>query len=168
VNETDDNRLRNVVTRWILPLVGLFFLLPIVGALRAPSLPDSAPTFVLRDLEGTRWDLAELKGKTVVLNFWATWCGPCRAELPQLNAFARNNPDIVVLGLATDRAKGTLVRFARENELDFPILPAGHSRVTTDYNVTTLPTTVVIKPDGTIRTSHTGIALYPYLWFWTL
>ena len=72
--------------------IGWFALMVVVihgvGALRAPSLPEQAPDFRLRDLDGQEVRLSDFRGQTVVLNFWATWCGPCRVEAPSFSPMA--------------------------------------------------------------------------------
>ena len=65
-----------------------------------PDLPDQAPNFSLTDLQGNHLVLDEMRGQTVVLNFWASWCGPCRDEIPEFSRFAHENPEVAVLGLA--------------------------------------------------------------------
>jgi thiol-disulfide isomerase/thioredoxin len=136
------------------------------GWLRAPDLPQAAPDFELVDLDGGRHTLAELRGKTVVLNFWATWCGPCRMEVPGLSAFARAHPDIPVLGIAVDGEPEALRKAAKELGIDYLVLRAD-AATRAAYGVSTLPTTVIVGPDGTVRSAHAGLMLQPHLWWLT-
>lgn len=133
-----------------------------VGQLRAPDLPDAAPDFTLQTLEGETVQLSSLKGQTVVLNFWATWCGPCRVEIPQFSSFADANPDIPVLGIATDGTPGELKAASKKLGITYPVLRADAATVKA-YGVDTLPTTVIVGPDGTIEAAHAGILTRPQL-----
>ena len=133
-----------------------------VGWLRAPTLPEAAPGFTLLDLEGNAHTLADLRGKTVVLNFWATWCGPCRAEVPGLSSFARAHPDIPVLGIAVDGEPAALRKAAESLGIDYTVLRAD-AATRAAYDVSTLPTTVVIGPDGAVRAAHAGLMVEPHL-----
>lgn len=147
---------------WAATLLGAVVLVQAVGWLRAPDLPEVAPSFSLLDLDGREVQLEDFAGQTVVLNFWATWCGPCRVEIPSFSAFARAHPDVVVLGIAADGPVSKLRRFAREHEMAYPVLRAD-ARVLGDYRVGTYPTTVIVRPDGTIKHAHVGILLRPQL-----
>lgn len=137
-------------------------LLQVVGSLRAPDLPDAAPDFALPDLHGQTVSLSDLRGQTVVLNFWATWCGPCRVEIPSFSAFADANPDITVLGIAADGPVPKLRKSATELGITYPVL-VGDRDVLARYGVTTFPTTVVVGPDGEVRAAHTGMMFRPQL-----
>ncbi|MDP2313117.1 MAG: TlpA disulfide reductase family protein [Pseudomonadota bacterium] len=137
-----------------------------VGWLRAPTLPRAAPDFALADLDGGRHTLAELRGQTVVLNFWATWCGPCRMEVPGLSAFARAHPDIPVLGIAVDGEPDALRKAAEDLGIDYLVLRAD-AETRKAYGVSTLPTTVIVGPDGMVRSAHAGIMIQPHLWWLT-
>ena len=133
-----------------------------VGWLRAPELPPEAPGFTLSTLDGEVVDLASLQGQTVVLNFWATWCGPCRTEIPSFSKFAEANPDIPVLGIATDGTPGELKAAAKKLGITYPVLVADAATVKA-YGVDTLPTTVIVGPDGAIEAAHAGILTRPQL-----
>ena len=133
-----------------------------LGMWRAPSLPDAAPDFTLTDLSGAQTSLADLRGQTVVLNFWATWCGPCRYEIPTLNDFAANNPDVPVLGIAVDGTAQELRRAVATLEIEYPVLMID-APTAAAYEVTTLPTTIVVGPDGRVNGSHAGIIVGPHL-----
>ncbi len=80
------------------------------AAMSAPihaSSPPQPQQLVLTLLDGTRFDLAAVRGQTVVVNFWATWCLPCRAEMPLLDRFARGHPAVAVIGVSMDRKRDT-------------------------------------------------------------
>lgn len=149
----------------------MFLLLVVVlqtglGQLRAPSLPPEAPAFTLPDLEGETVALADFAGQTVVLNFWATWCGPCRLEIPSFSKFAQQNPEIPVLGIAIDGAPEQL-RSAREDlGISYPILRADR-RTLEAYGISGVPTTVVVDGTGQVRSAHVGPLFRPQLWWMT-
>lgn len=147
---------------WLGTLLLALLAMQTVGWLRAPELPEQAPDFALRDLDGQTVSLADFRGQTVVVNFWATWCGPCRIEAPALARFAASHPDIPVLGLATDGPAAKVRATAQRIGADYPILLA--DRATADaYQVTTLPTTVVVGPDGEVRGVHVGLLTDPQI-----
>ena len=137
-----------------------------VGWLRAPDLPAEAPGFTLVSLDGDTVDLASLRGQTVVLNFWATWCGPCRTEIPSFSKFATANPDIPVLGIATDGTAASLARAAESFGIEYPVLIADEATLTA-YQINTIPTTVVVGPDGGVENIHVGMMFRPQLWWAT-
>jgi thiol-disulfide isomerase/thioredoxin len=127
-----------------------------------------APDFTLPDTSGAAVQLSSLRGKPVVLNFWATWCGPCRVELPSFAAFAQSHPEIPVLGIAVE--SGDAVRLAaakRALGIPYPVLIAD-TQVVRDYAITSFPTTVILDADGRIRRSQTGIVFGWQLSLFTL
>lgn len=150
----------------ILVLGAAAALLFVVGRLRAPSLPEVAPGFALASLDGSTIDLADLRGRTVVLNFWATWCPPCRAEIPSFSRFARRHPEIAVLGIAVDGEPDELRQARERMGIDYPVLRADEATLAA-YRVETLPTTVVVDPDGRVRSAHSGMLFGPQLWWLT-
>lgn len=138
-----------------------------VGWLRSPDLPASAPDFSLATLDGSRVALSGLRGQTVVLNFWATWCGPCRIELPTLVDFAADHPDIPVLYVAVDGEPEALRRFASEHDMPLKDVLVADQATYRAYGVSTIPMTVVVGPEGEISGIHAGILLRPLLWWMT-
>jgi len=130
-----------------------------IGWFRAPSLPDEAPDFTLKNLEGQEVSLSDYRGQWVVLNFWATWCGPCRTEIPAFSTFADENPDVVVLGVATDGDASTLKPAAEELGITYPVLVDNQGISASLYKVNTIPATVVVGPEGTVETVHVGIMM---------
>lgn len=138
----------------------------VFGRLRAPDLPPEAPAFTLLDLDGARVSLADYAGRPVVLNFWATWCTPCRVEAPSFDAFARANPEIPVLGIAADGSPDELRAAAAELGIGYRILRADRATLRA-YGVDLFPTTVVVDTEGRITASHAGLMLRPHLWLAT-
>ena len=149
---------RDLALLAIVMLVGL----AVVGRARAPRLPEVAPEFALTDVDGRQVNLSDFRGQTVVLNFWATWCGPCRAEAPTFAAFAQANPDVPVLGLAVDGPPNKVRRVAQELGMDYRIVSADAS-VVRDYGISMYPTTVVVGPEGDVRWAHAGVMWRPHL-----
>jgi thiol-disulfide isomerase/thioredoxin len=127
--------------------------------------PETAPGFKLKDLDGKDLKLEDFRGKVVLLNFWATWCGPCRAEIPSLIALQKRYKDqLQVVGLAVDEDDDSYVRkFAASEGINFPIA-MGTQEIRFDYGgVTALPTVFVINRNGAIVQKHVGLfnpALY--------
>jgi peroxiredoxin len=117
-----------------------------------------APDFRLEDLDGVEHALAEMRGQVVVLSFWATWCGYCIAEMPEISAFSRDNPEVPVLGIATDRPADPvrIGEMARRHGATYPILPDVTGEVARAYGVSTLPTTVVVDAEGQIASTRVG------------
>ena len=118
-----------------------------------------APDFTLRDLSNNEVNLAGLRGKTVLLDFWATWCGPCRAEMPVIQKIHEENKDLVVLGINEGEDPDTVAQFVAEQRITFPILLARQEHMIDDYGAYSLPTVVIIDKDGNIRTHKIGYGL---------
>lgn len=136
----------------------LFALLPaaVLGQSR------KAPDLRLKDLRGRVVSLSRLKGKVVLLNFWATWCPPCLAEVPDLIRWQRDygSRGLQVVGITyppTERAK--VVRFVRRLRVNYPILLGTKETKALFAGGETLPTTVIIDPDGNVRENIEGILL---------
>lgn len=130
-----------------------------VPSLTGPS-QSRAPDFTLTGLDGTPVHLSDLRGKVVLLNFWASWCVPCRAEMPDLNALQRaygGARDLVVVGVNFEEDMAAIKAFVDEQKLDFAIALDRDGRVTTQlFGVRPLPTTFIIDREGFIRDVWNG------------
>lgn len=128
-------------------------------------IEGSVPEYSLELLDGTRLTSEDLRGKVVVLNVWATWCAPCRVEIPALQRLHEDHlddADVVVLGLATDVQGASIVEpFLAEREVDYPngLLDRATRRALGGISHT--PTTFVIGPDGVVRHKVLGFFAPP-------
>jgi peroxiredoxin len=119
-----------------------------------------APNFSLKDSNGQTVQLSEYKGQVVLLNFWATWCAPCRIEIPWFKEFERDykNRGFSVLGVSLDEEGWEVVKpYVEESAINYRIL-MGNDTVADQYGgVSALPTTFLIDPDGRIAAVHVGL-----------
>lgn len=137
-------------------LVGFLVFVGADWLANRPPPAGEAPAFTLADLDGATVSLADYRGKTVVLNFWATWCAPCRAEIPELTAYAQENPEVPVLGVVVPSNEGArLKEIVQRFGPGYPVLVADDA-VERAYRLSVFPTTVVVRPDGSVAVRHEG------------
>ena len=127
-------------------------------AVAATSATPLAPDFTLRGADGRNVRLDELRGQVVLVNFWATWCGPCRAELPRLDALYQkyHTSGFLLLGVNVDDDPRTALATAARLHVSFPVLLDTDKKVSKLYDLNTMPSTIVIDRDGKMRFLHRG------------
>ncbi|MBD3413367.1 MAG: redoxin domain-containing protein [Candidatus Aminicenantes bacterium] len=120
---------------------------------------SKAPDFILKDLDGNEVTLDDFKGDVLFINFWATWCPPCREEIPGfVEMYEKYNEDgLEILGVSLDRKGPEVVRkFAEKYEINYPMV-MGTNQLIQDYQPGQyIPSTIIIDPQGTIRDRHVG------------
>lgn len=173
------------VKPWAL-FIGIFFLLKVTGigseinlltqtALMKAGVMDVQPresisarepfdyNFTLKDLEGNKLPMKELKGKVIFINLWATWCGPCRVEMPSIqklyDSVDKDKIAFVMLSLDHEAQHDKIVKFIDGKEYTFPVYQPA-SPLPKQLRVNTIPTTFIISPDGKVVTKKTGMADY--------
>lgn len=116
-----------------------------------------APDFELVNLEGERVTLSDFRGKAVLVNFWATWCPPCRAEMPLIDEFAeQHTQELVVLAVNAGEGESEVRSFIQAHDLDFVFLLDLENSVATLYRVRGFPTSLFIDPQGQLQATHIG------------
>lgn len=115
-----------------------------------------APDFELETLEGKKVKLSDFAGKKVMLNFWATWCPPCKAEMPHMQKFYEEAGDKIQILAVNIDPKNNVAGFAEEMNLHFPILLDKNDKVMKMYQILSIPTTYFIDEDGIIRNKFIG------------
>lgn len=134
--------------------VGLLAAATLFDRMRSPT--GTAPDFQLDDVAGGEVHLADLRGSVVVLNFWGSWCPPCRSEIPELSAWAEAHPETKLLGIAVRSGRGDeLRRAAVALGTRYPVLVADDATVAA-YGVDVFPTTIVVREDGSIGAVRRG------------
>lgn len=149
-------------------VMGLVLVVPLVALLASgfgtnprevPSVlvDQPAPGFTLVDLEGTTWSLDELEGKPVVLNFWSTWCLPCKQEHDLLQQAARMYPEIQFLGVIYNDEPAKCRRYLQQKGTAYHHLIDPDGQVALDYGVAGVPETFVIDREGRIVHKQAGV-----------
>ena len=172
MNTTPPTRRRSSLRLFPLGLLGVAILGLLFPMLASPQLPvirfvrdpDPAPDFQLKDLAGKDLSLASAHGKVILLNFWATWCGPCRAEIPSLIELQnRYKERLQIIGLADDDDQDVVKQVIDSEGINFPVAMVT-DKIRIDYGgVSALPTAFIINTEGRIVQKHVGLfnpALY--------
>ncbi len=135
-------------------VVGLLFWVSLTGmGARPPLVGGPAPPFTLNDLEGRPVNLMDYQGKVVLLTFWATWCEPCKKEMPEIEAAYEQHKDqgFVVLAVNFGENPDPARSFAHHGRLTFPVLLDPSVKVASRYGVVSLPVSFFINSNGIVR-----------------
>lgn len=154
-----DNTIRTVFAGVLICLAGTTIqaMQDDAPVIRFVRNPDAAPEFKLTDLQDKPVTLTEYRGKVVFLNFWATWCGPCRAEVPDLIALQKQFEDrLQIIGLDVDDDESDVKQFVKEMGIDYPVVMASDEVRMAYGGIPALPTSFVLDPEGRIVQKHTG------------
>ena len=142
----------------ILRIIVVLSIIIVACGTREGAKPTDNPDFTLRALDGVEYKLSQLKGQVVVIDFWATWCPPCRNSIPTFtrlyNKYSEQGLVIVGIGLDDEQA---LRDFSKQMQIPYPIL-IGNNEIAKAYNVTGIPKTIFLDKEGKIRKSQTGFA----------
>jgi peroxiredoxin len=141
------------------------WLLLVQLALAAPEMiPEEDPNLVGRTapdveapfLDGGTFKLSEQRGKPVILAFWASWCGPCRLELPALDALQKERSDIAIFAVNVDREQAKAKAFLKQVPIDLPVVWDNQALALGAYQVLSMPTMFVVDKDGTLKSVKVG------------
>lgn len=157
-----------VKVNWTILVLGLLLLGGVVGLLAVGFLYDPrrldtdvltgqpAPAFVLQDIEGNTVSLEDLKGRPVVINFWSTWCIPCKQEHPLLQRYPPAYPDVTFLGVIYQDKTPAVKAFLKRDPVPYATLVDAESKVAIAYGVTGVPETYFIDAEGKITYKRAG------------
>lgn len=150
----------------ILVFTGVIPLFTSVAGQSAPEQPPTAnlessgillPEIALTDLDGTEILPSSYRGNIVVMNFWATWCGPCVQEMPLFQEYQDRYPEIIILGVNQEESPQKVQEFLDEIQLDYRFLLDSKGAMGREFHITFLPTTIIADEAGEVRFRHYGI-----------
>ncbi|MCU7844622.1 MAG: TlpA family protein disulfide reductase [Candidatus Thiodiazotropha sp. (ex Monitilora ramsayi)] len=149
---------KNRTIHWARVIVVTVAMMLIAGQASASSEPSPAPDFTLKSRSGENIKLSELRGQVVMINFWASWCGPCRQEMPILDQlYQRYEPmGFTLLGVNVEEDSAAANKVLREIPVTFPVLYDSKNQVSETYQVRAMPSTFLIDRDGKVRYLHKG------------
>ena len=125
------------------------------GAVRPVANRLPMPDFTMPDLEGGTWRLSEHKGRVVLVNFWASWCPPCREEIPGLMRLANSRSKLDIAGIAMDHGEQIIRQFVRAAQMNYPVLLPSAASLLTE-TIEGLPTTFLVDKNGRIARQYVG------------
>ncbi len=148
------NRFHFRLRRVAMLALALVLMLPV----QAEDISGPAPDFTLTSRDGQAVSLSELKGQVVMINFWATWCGPCRQEMPLLEQLYTRYESLgfTLLGVNVEENSKDADVFLKDTPVTFPILFDPENGVSKLYNVSAMPSTVLVDRAGNVRFLHHG------------
>lgn len=126
----------------------------------AESCSNPAPDFTLRSVDGGKVSLSDYEGKVVLLDFWATWCRPCRMAIPDLISLQKEygDDDFVIIGISLDRQPAIVPRFVEQTGINYPVVYGFGESIAADYgNVASIPTAFIIDRNGCINKRLVGL-----------
>ncbi len=139
-------------------LLGIVLGLFITVSAIAETLQGKAPDFTLKSNSGKNLKLSEFRGQVVMLNFWASWCGPCRQEMPLLDQIQKRYSSLgfTILGVNVEEDSNKAKAMLREVPVSFPVMFDTANKASKLYNVSAMPSTVLIDRNGNLRYMHKG------------
>ncbi len=138
--------------------IAIVMLFAVPYTAQGVSSTEAAPDFTLKSLNGENLRLEEYRGQVVLINFWASWCGPCRQEMPVLDRIHQRYEEtgFSVLGVNVEEDSVAARKVAEKSEVTFPVLLDNEQLVSRLYDLKAMPSTVVVDRDGNVRYVHKG------------
>lgn len=126
--------------------------------LQAATIEGPAPDFTLKSLSGENLKLSEMRGEVIMINFWASWCGPCRQEMPILEKIYQKYQPLgfTLLGVNVEEDINDAKNYLKDVQVSFPILFDNTNKVSQLYEIIAMPSTILIDRDGNMRFLHQG------------
>lgn len=130
----------------------------VTGSVHAEQISGAAPDFTLKSRSGKNLKLSEYRGQVVMLNFWASWCGPCRQEMPLLEQLYQRYQAMgfTILAVNVEDTSGDALKMLKDVPVNFPVLFDSDNRISDTYGIEAMPSTILVDRDGNMRFEHLG------------
>lgn len=142
----------------ILLILALFVSIPPIAFAKRAAVGRPLPAFEARTLKGESLGIAQLKGRVVLIDIWATWCEPCREELPELNALYQELQarGVEIIGISIDRERENVEEFIEKNPIHFPVIHDQNKEIADAFKPRAMPTAFILDQEGVVRHVHLG------------
>ena len=150
--------MKKCISQYFLPLCFMVSVIMSPAVFAADTMEGPAPDFTLKSLNDGNLKLSEQQGDVVMINFWASWCGPCRQEMPLLEALYEKYQDLgfTIWGVNVEEDSTAAKNLLKDVTVSFPILFDSENEVSKMYNLIAMPSTVLVDRDGNQRYFHAG------------
>src|SRR3989338_7970354 len=154
----DERRKRRMTKTIIAAILGLCLVFSAAATASSQNPGSVAPQFTLKDINGKEVSLSSFKGKVIILDFWATWCPPCREEIPDFIALQKEygTKGLQVIGISVDKDKDALVKFYKDNGMNYPVVLTDGAVEAKYGGIRGIPTTFIIDRTGKIAKKYVG------------
>lgn len=145
-----NNKIKNVIFILISAILIGLLVYQIMSRSKENAAAEGIVNFKLVSVDGKEYSLSDFRGKKVVLNFFATWCPPCRAEIPDFERFYRENEDVVLIGINIQEDKTTVEEFLSSMGVTYPVLLDRDGKISAQFGIEGIPTTFLIDEKGKV------------------
>ncbi|BCS80704.1 TlpA family protein disulfide reductase [Anaerocellum diazotrophicum] len=156
-------RIKSVIFILISAILIGILVYQIMSRSKENTAAEGIVNFKLVSVDGKEYSLLDFRGRKVVLNFFATWCPPCRAEIPDFERFHRENKDVVLIGINIQEDKATVEEFLNSMGVSYPVLLDKDGKVSAQFGIEGIPTTFLIDENGRIIAKNVGMMTYEQL-----
>lgn len=157
-------KIRNILMAFggvliLLAIVMLFSRSSPAQSVTPPQIGSTLGDFTLKDVNGELVRLSDYKGRPVLINTWATWCPPCKAEMPLLNQYYQSHAEegFVILAINAGDTQAEAASFVLQNGLKFPVLLDPETQLLNQMNIHSFPTSILVGKDGKVKSIHVGL-----------
>uniref|UniRef100_A0A7C5Z7D7 TlpA family protein disulfide reductase n=1 Tax=Caldicellulosiruptor owensensis TaxID=55205 RepID=A0A7C5Z7D7_9FIRM len=158
-----NNRIKSVIFILISAILIGLLVYQIMLRSKEKAATDGIFNFKLVSVDGKEYSLSDFRGKKVLLNFFATWCPPCRAEIPDFERFYKENRDVILIGINIQEDKATVEEFLNSMGVTYPVLLDRDGKVSAQFGIEGIPTTFLIDENGKIVAKNVGMMTYEQL-----
>lgn len=155
-----NQRTKNVIFILVVGLLVGILVYQFLPKIKSQAKVDSSVDFKLESVDGKEYSISDFKGKKIILNFFATWCPPCRAEIPDFEKFHKDNKDVVLIGINIQEDREKVKEFLEEMGVSYIVLLDRDGKIASAFGIEGIPTTFLLDENGRIVAKNVGMMTY--------